>query len=383
MTKNINKDIIIVIGGPHPSMVGTEVFKDPHIDVSVNGEGELTIIELLNSIEKHEGFSKIKGINYRYGTQVIENPPREFLEDLDSLYFPHQFASTILRDYNNYPKDAFNKIFASRGCPNNCIFCGSRNIWSRRVRFRSAMNVTNEIMSLQRMGINHVHFDDDFFGIYTKYLTQLCNSIIQNCAGLTWSCEMHVNLINEQNIALMKQAGCNLIQIGIESGNDEMLKKIRKGFTIEKAINAAHIINQYEIDLSAFFIVGFPEETENTLNDTIQAMKKINGIIVYSIFTPYPGTEAYQYCRENGLIDENYDASRYNHKSPENCFCKNFTISQFREIASEIEIFVNNHNKKILISRLLLPKNMAEYIKKYGYYYCLKRFIQLIKSVRV
>ena len=375
LAKEINSKIIVIMGGPHPSMVGGDILKDPNIDIAVKGEGELTIIELLNAIDKQETFDEVKGIIYRNGSQVVENPPREYITDLDSLCFPHQYASGVLKDYDQYPKSAFENIFATRGCPYNCFFCGSRNIWSKKTRFRSAMNVINEIKSLQQMGINYIHFDDDTFGINKEYINQLCNSILKNCPGLKWSCEIHVNLVDEQIIALMKKAGCHSIQVGIESGNNEMLKKIRKGITIEKAISATNIINKYGIALSAFFIVGFPEETEETLNDTMKAMEKVNGNLIYSIFTPYPGTEAFQFCKEMRLIETNYDVSLYNHQSPENCFCMNLTKEQFRTIASRIEIFVDRHNKNQRLEQILSPNMVIGYIKKFGIIYCLKRYI--------
>jgi radical SAM superfamily enzyme YgiQ (UPF0313 family) len=373
--KEIDSKIIVVVGGPHPSMIGVDILKDRNIDVSVKGEGEITIIELLNAIDKQETFNNVNGIIYRNDSQIVENPSREYIKDLDSLCFPHQYASEVLKDYDQYPKQAFQSIFATRGCPYSCFFCGSRNIWSKKTRFRSAMNVINEIKSLQQMEINFIHFDDDTFGINKEYINQLCNSIIQNCPGLKWSCEIHVNLVDEQSIALMKKAGCTLIQVGIESGNNEMLKRIRKGITIEKAISATNIISRCGIALSAFFMIGFPEETEETLNDTMKTMEKINGTIYYSIFTPYPGTEAFQFCKEKGLIDTNYDVSLYNHQSPENCFCMNLTKEQFRTRASEIEIFVDRHNKNQQLKQILSMNKVIGYIKEYGIIYCLKMYM--------
>ena len=173
LAKEIDSNIIVVVGGPHPSMVGEDILNDPNIDVSVKGEGEITIIELLNAIDKQETFNKVKGIIYRNGSQVIETPSREYIDDLDSLCFPHKFASEVLKDYDQYPKQAFGNIFSTRGCPYSCFFCGSRNIWSQRVRFRSVSNVIDEMKSLQQMGINHIHFDDDTFGVKREYINQL------------------------------------------------------------------------------------------------------------------------------------------------------------------------------------------------------------------
>jgi len=345
IAKEIDNQIVVIVGGPHPSMVGREVLNCPDIDICVRGEGENTIIEILRAIVNQNPFNDIKGIIYKKNGQPVENSPRELIEDLDSLPYPHQYAKEVLKDYNLYPRTAFKSVFAIRGCPYNCFFCGSRKVWGRRPRFRSVENVIEEIKSLQKIGLKAIRFDDDTFGVSKQYIQDLCHAILKHCPGLKWSCELHVNLIDESIIRLMKKSGCYSIQIGIESGNNEILKKIRKNFVIEKAVKACKIIKKNKIKLEVFFMVGFPWETEDTLNDTILAMKRIpSDIVVYSIFTPYPGTEAFQFCKENGLIDDNYDISLYSHQSPFNCFCLNISPERFRILVSRVEKMVDKKN---------------------------------------
>ena len=204
LSKETNKQITVVVGGPHPSMVGPEVLKCPDIDICVKCEGEYTIVELLNSIATKEKFDNIHGIIYRKNGKITENPSREYISDLDSLPFPYKTAPDVLKDYHKYPDYAFNRIFATRGCPFNCFFCGSRKIWSRKVRFRSPDNVVAEINGLIKNGINSVHFNDDTFGTNKQYIKKLCNAIIEQIPGLKWSCEIHVKLINDEIISLMK-----------------------------------------------------------------------------------------------------------------------------------------------------------------------------------
>jgi len=345
LVKEIDKKIMVIIGGPHPCMAGSEVLECAAIDLAVKGEGEITIIELLNAIELGGGFDSIGGLIYRRGDFVVENPPRELIKDLDSLPFPYICAKEVLKDYDKYPKAAFGYIFATRGCPYNCFFCGSRNIWSRQTRFRSPENVVREIKTLQRDGLRLFYFVDDNFGVNKRYISDLCNALIKYSPRIKWSCEFHVNLVDEEVISLMKKAGCFLIQIGIESGNNEILKKMRKNITIEEGYAAARTIKKYGIQLQAFFIIGFPQETEATLNDTVTAMKKIKcDVLTYSIFTPYPGTEAFEFCKENDLIVKDYDISLYNHQSPANHFCMHVPKDRFRRLASEIERMVDRKN---------------------------------------
>jgi radical SAM superfamily enzyme YgiQ (UPF0313 family) len=366
IVKKINRHITVVIGGSHPSMVGAEVLNCPDIDIAVKSEGENTIVELLNAIAAKTEFDSIKGIIYKKNGQIVENAPREFIKDLDSLCFPHEIAPKALKGYNQYPLIAFRNIFTIRGCPHNC-----------NVRFRSPDNIIREIKGLQDIGLKSIHFDDDTFGVNKQYLSNLCNAIIMHCPGLKWSCELHVKLVDEQIISLMKKSGCYSIQIGVESGNNEILKAMRKNITIKDAFAACKIIKRYGIELEAFFIVGFPQETEETLSDTVKAMKNIEcDVINYSIFTPYPGTEAFDFCKEKGLISDDYNISLYNHQSPANCFCMNITPERFRLLVSKIEKMVD---RKYSLNRLkrVFSSNTIRRIQELGIGKSLERSLEI------
>lgn len=353
IAKEVNKQIIVVVGGPHPSMVGGDVFKCVDIDVCVRGEGEKTIVELVNAIAVQKELEGIRGIVYRKNGRISENAPREYIEDLDSLCFPHESAPEVLKDYKQYPRNAFKYIFTIRGCPYNCYFCGSYKIWSRKVRFRSPENVTKEIKGLQEMGLRLVHFDDDTFGVKKRYINDLCNAINTHCPGIKWSNEIHIKLVDKQTISLMKKAGCFSIQVGIESGNNEILRAMRKNITIEEALSACEIIVKSGIELKAFFIVGFPQETEETFHDTVSVMRRIKcTLLTFSIFNPYPGTESFEFCKEKGLINDDYDVALYNNQSPANCFCLNIPHESFRKLVSKIEKMVDKKNSLNRIKRV-------------------------------
>jgi len=152
----------------------------------------------------------------------------------------------------------------------------------------------------------------------------------------------------------MKKAGCYLIQIGIESGNNEILRAMRKNITIEDAFRACRIIKRAGLELHTFFMVGFPQEREDTLNDTLMAMKKIDSdLIIYSIFNPYPGTEAFEFCKAHGLVGNDYDVSLHNHNSPNSHFCADIKPQRFRQLASRIEQIVDKKNELKKIRRSL------------------------------
>jgi len=380
ITKEINDRIVVVVGGPHPSMVGGKTLECPNIDVCVIGEGEITIIELLDAIATNAKLNTIRGISYKDNGRTIENPPREPIANLDSLCFPNQSAPEVLKDYDKYPATAFGNIFATRGCPYNCFFCGSRYIWGRKVRFRSSENVASEMSSLRDLGLNSVSFEDDTFGVSREYIRALCSAIIKYCPGLKWDCEMHVKLVNEETVSLMKSAGCFSVQLGVESGNNEILKQMRKGITIEEALSACKIIKKHGLELHTFFMVGFPQETEETLNDTIKAMKEIeSNTVVYSIFTPYPGTEAFEFCRRQGLIGDDFDISLYNHQSPANCFCMNLSPQRFRELALRIEKLIDRRNARNTIWQYCSAHRLQKAIRDLGFRRALRYGLRLVK----
>ncbi len=353
LAKELCERTTVVVGGPHPSMVGLDVLKCRDIDVVVRGEGERTIVELLNAITEHRPFDEIHGIAYRENGHLRETPERELESDLDSLCFPHEGASEILHDHKDYRSHAFGNIFTIRGCPYNCFYCGSREIWGRKPRYRSVENVIEEVQRLRELGVQHVDFRDDTFGVRRDRIHDLCNGIATHCPGLSWGCEMHVKLVEEETVSLMKAAGCSAVSVGFESGNNEILRAMRKNVTVEEALAACAMIKRHGIVLRVFFLVGFPQETEETLNDTITAIRQVQAhSVIYSVFTPYPGTEAFEYCKAHGLIGEDYDVSLYNHQSPANCFCHNIARDRFRELVGDLEREVDRRNRATQIRNL-------------------------------
>ena len=346
LVKEILPETVVVVGGPHPTTIRDRILDCADIDIVVVGEGEQTIVELLEVLERGIEPDMVPGLIFRKGNQPVSTPARKFIADMDSLSFPHSQAREVLQDYEAYPLSAFSSIFATRGCPFNCLFCGSKNIWGRKTRFRSPDHVGAEIIQLKEMGIDWVHFEDDTFGVTEQYLRAICNTIRRVCPGIHWSCELHVRLASDENISLMKASGCAMIQLGFESGNDEILKAIRKGFAVSDALNACRTIRDHGIRLQTFFMGGFPQETEDSLNDTRNVIEALTcDKVIYSIFTPYPGTEAFDLCRKMGLIPNNYDPSLYNHQSPENCFCLHLSPEKLFHISSQIEEIVVSKNQ--------------------------------------
>lgn len=378
IAKEVRPEALVIVGGPHPSMVGAEVLECEAVDVAVRGEGERTLVELLQAHEAGASFGRVPGISFREGARVLTTPDRELMDDLSSLPFPHQSAPQVLVGYEHYPRYSFRNVFASRGCPFNCFFCGSREIWGRRVRHRRPENVAEEIAGLSALGLRTVNFDDDTFGVDRGHLEALCSALEERCPEVRWSCEVHAKLVDDEFIARIKRAGCYSINLGIESGSDEILAAMRKGITVEEALAACATIKRHGIDLQAFFMIGFPQETETTIRQTLDAMKSTSADeIICSVFTPYPGTEAFTFCREHGLIGDEYDPSLHSHAGSASNFVLDIERRRFRELASEVQREVDRMNRWGRLRRAASPLTLRR-LGELGIGQSLRRGLDLV-----
>ena len=378
LVKKINNNTLVILGGSHPSTAGKDILKNDEVDVIVVGEGERTIVELLKFIEDNKDLEQVEGIIFKKEGNIIETPRRPLIENLDSLPFPHEFAPEILKDYNKYPVTAFKSIFSTRGCPFNCFYCGAREIWGRKPRIRSVENVIKEIKLLQELGVKFINFRDDLFRINNDQIKKLCLAILEHFPGLKWVCEFSAKLVDDATIKIMKKAGCYKILLSVESGNNFILDKMRKNVTIEEIFNACKIIKSNRIELSALFMVGFPYETEETLKDTLKAIKKIKAdSVTLSTFCPYPGTEIFKFCKEHNLIKEDYNPSLQNHQSREHCFCLNLDQEKFNTLVSKMEKITDNKNRRNRIKKLFSLR-IFDMIKETGIKKNVKNGVRLI-----
>lgn len=344
LAKELDPTVLVVAGGPHVSAVGPEVLTHPELDLAVLGEGEVSLVELLNALERGRDPGQVPGLALRRRGTPLATAARPPLADLDSLPWPRPLPPEGLWEHELYPPEAFRGLLASRGCPRSCFYCGSRSIWGG-ARRRRPEAVAAEARSLLGRGLSRLHFEDDTFGMDRDYLPELCLGLAQGCPGLAFTCETHVSLITPQALDRLQEAGCVGIQLGMESGSDRLLKAMHKGFTWERALAACRLIRQRGLRLECFFMVGMPQEDETSLGQTLRAIENLDcDKVIYSIFTPYPGTEAYAYCRERGLIAADFDPSLHNHQSPANCFSGHLAPERFRELAAQVERAVESKN---------------------------------------
>lgn len=375
IAKEINPLIKVIMGGAHATMNGEALFKTPNIDFVAVGEGENTIVDFLKAIESGSNLKNVNGIIFQNENELIRTSSREYEADLDSLDFPLEHAPNVLKNFDKYPKEAFGYIFGSRGCPYACTFCESKAMWTRKVRYRSPENIVAEMKQMQDFGIHSVNFDDDTFGISKKNIKAINNLLHDELPDMTYTCETVVQLAKDEEVVKdMKRGDCTGTYVGIESGNNEMLKTIKKTQTTDECVLAMRNLQKNGIDAHAFIMVGFPTETEETFKQTMDFLPVLKpDNIIFSIFTPYPGSDLFYQCKKEGLIGEDFDLSIYNHQSPLNCFTKNIPRERFYELRGEATKFVDVYNQKAKFRRgMAALKNigfMGTVKKVYNHYY--------------
>jgi radical SAM superfamily enzyme YgiQ (UPF0313 family) len=266
MVRRLLPNTMIIVGGIHPTLLPERTLKDMEADLLVIGEGKLTFRELISCLKEDRSFQKIPGIAYRLNGEIIINPLRPLIDNLDLLPFP-------ARDLIFNPEDFsinYGMIFTARGCPSKCIFCASNKLWSRKVRFRSKENILEELKAvIKTHSISYFRFTDDTFTLNKKRTLDLCQLIIDEKLNIAWECDTKVKCLDEELLEKMKEAGCIQVNIGVESGSERIRRLIRKECSIEKIEKAFRLINEVGIEAVAYFMFGFPSETKEDMEKTL------------------------------------------------------------------------------------------------------------------
>ncbi len=289
------KDIRIVVGGVHISALPEETLKMiPDVDFGIIGEGEESFIKLLSFIENGKNdWASINGLAFRGTNGNITWSYSNRIEDLDSLPCPN---------CKHFPNAKVYNIIATRGCPYSCVFC--MQAMGRKVRKRSIGNIIYEIENaIKCLSPEQFIFYDETFSVDKKFVHRLCDEIISRGIHkkIKWVAMTRADSIDEPTIKKMKDAGLTYIEFGVESGNNEVLKRIRKGISKEDALYAVGLAKKYNIKVGCDFILGHPYETLETALDTIKFASELNpDIINLGIMVPYPGTT----IREKALKKE-------------------------------------------------------------------------------
>lgn len=311
--KELDSSIMTMMGGPHVSFDAVNTLeRHPEVDLVVIGEGETTIQELTVAIQEGRDLASLKGIAFRSGGGILVTEPRELIQDLDSLPLPARHLLPISR----YQALGFPvSIITSRGCPNACIFCLGRRMVGKRVRHRNALSVVDEIEAILGCGFSRINVADDLFTADPVKVREVCEEILRRRLRFSWSAFSRVNTITREILALMREAGCDAVSFGIESGNPDMLKRARKGITLKQAREAVQMCRDEGVLAHASFMVGLPGETSQTLEDTKRFAESLGIFYGYHFFAPFPGTTVRENIANYDIEILTDDWSRYDANS--------------------------------------------------------------------
>jgi radical SAM superfamily enzyme YgiQ (UPF0313 family) len=348
----------IVIGGPHISVTGKEAIEKTRADFAVVGEGEYALLELIENLYESSDFEKIKGLIWRENSEIIVNEKRPFIQDLDSLPFP-AYEDFELEKYLCY-KDGRLPIVTSRGCPYQCTFCCARLSMGNRFRARSPENVVNEIEHWYKKGWSIFDINDDIFTLNRNRAIKICKLISERGLDIQFNLYngIRVDTVDEELLRTLKAAGCKFISYGCESGNDRVLKVIKKGVEVKDVVNAVNITRKVGINHKVNFIIGHPTETYEEAMDDIRLAKvlKCNFVSFYNLI-PYPGTEVYTWI-------ENNKNARFIY--PPEVYLNNITLEKLMPVFETDEFPAEERKKALIKGRELEEKTLAQF--KFGKY---------------
>ncbi|MFH0831786.1 MAG: radical SAM protein [archaeon] len=310
--REIDPKTKVIIGGGIGSSIPELCIEKLKADIAVIGEGEIAIINLLEALEKNKDLSEVNSICFKEDGKIIKTPKECRIKDIGILPFPawHLFA---MEEYikNQFEVEAIMEmkknsinVIAGRGCPYHCTYC--YETFEHYATRRPVENVIEELKILRkRYNIEIVYFTDDLFCGNKQWTLDFCDAMIRENLGIIWLCCARVNVVDEELIKKMKQAGCILLNYGIESGSQKMLDIMKKGVTTEQAAKAISLTRKMGLRLNTSFMMGFPEETKETLDETARfCIDNDRHLTTIFFVTPYPGTALYEQARKDGLIKD-------------------------------------------------------------------------------
>lgn len=311
----------ILVGGSVGTSIPHVVLEKTGADVVCIGEGEVTVVELVEAIKNNRDLSGIDGIWFKgQGGKIHRNKNRKPIKDMDTISLPawDLFPMDI---YLKNPVGAPNRnkwidgtsegntvlsmnLSGTRGCPYKCIYC-YHDFMGHGYRHRSPQNIITEMKALnEKYGVGYFHFIDDEFCMKKNFVYDFCRAVKSELNGrITWGCAGRVNLMTEDLIAAMVDAGCVLIAYGIESGSQRMLDAMKKGVSVEQAKEAIRLTKKYLGWADCSFMIGTPGESRETVMETVNFCKELDLTPEVIFFTtPYPGTELYKMALTQGKI---------------------------------------------------------------------------------
>nr|MBI4156727.1 radical SAM protein [Candidatus Woesearchaeota archaeon] len=301
--KEIDKNIKIVFGGPHATLFPYETLQQDVVDIVVVGEGEATFPELIENIDSYEKLARVNGLMFKdQYRKVIVTPPRDFIEDLDNIPIPdrtltpyHQYSSVLAK------KNPLTTMVTSRGCSFRCTFCDRPQAGGKTWRANSVNRVVDEMQQIKDLGINEILFYDDTWTMDMNRAEKICREILARKLDIGWDVRTRVDRVSPELIRLMKKAGCLRINFGVESGTEKGLQIVKKDTNLEKVKLAFKVCKEENMDSLAYFMFGLPGENKEDMIKTLEFAKQLDANFChFTVFTPFPDTEAWRNLLEKG-----------------------------------------------------------------------------------
>ena len=304
--KDISPQIVIGVGGPHLTVYPKESLSSEVIDFGVYGEGENTILEVIEAIRKGEELDEIKGCIFRKNGKIIVNPPREVINDLDSIPFPAIDLLSYKRYFALSVKHPFFVMVTSRGCPYACKFCFQGYLGQYRAR--SPENVVEEMEILvNRYKVQEIIIFDETFAVEGERAAKICELISKKGMKFKWDVRMRVDLLNKEILKALKSAGCSRIHLGIESGSQETLYKMAKGINIPEIVEKVKLARKFGFELRGYFMLAYPGETHRDILKTVEFAKSLPlDWASFTITIGLPETEIYKEGLRNRTFHVDY-----------------------------------------------------------------------------
>lgn len=316
--KRLSRDIFVCAGGPYPIAMQEECLSECRgFDAAVTGEGEITVVELLERKKRGASLEGLEGVVFRDGETLVKNPPRKLISELDALPFP---SRQLLGDANLYlPPPAMYRrkpvavLLTSRGCDRKCIFCFQMDKERRSgIRYRSVENVLLEIEQCLKQGFREIKFIDDTFAQDYDRAMRLAWEIKARRMDFTWFASACVNQVDKELLKSFKQAGCWAILFGVESGVQRHLNTLRKGITLAQVCDAVRWAKEAGLKVQTSFMIGIPGETYEDALETIRFACELDpDVASFHAIVPFPGTYLYDHVLDYGSISQDLQDFTY------------------------------------------------------------------------
>jgi len=293
-------ECLVVMGGAHANVMPHGMIEWPATDVVVKGEGEDAFVELVRRYRSGvRELADIDGVITKEHKEHLDALSLE-VKSLDALPMPDRSALLYRESFSS---EDMGLMITSRGCPYRCSYCSN---FSRKTRFRSVDNILQEMSEVRsKYGTIQFMFKDDAFTLNRRRVEAFCDLLLRDKGVVLWECATRLDLIDNPLVRVMKAAGCNRVGVGVESGDEEILKMFDKQLTLAQIRSGADVLNRNRMFWTAYFMVGLPMENEEQIVNTVSVMRELRpSYAAVGIYKPYPGTRLFEFAKEQGLVDE-------------------------------------------------------------------------------